>query len=329
MTSVLFIINPHSGKVRNKKIEEIAHEELDSSLFQVDFMYTRYAGHALELSRIGVEKGYDIIVAVGGDGTIHEVSQSLIHSKSALSVIPMGSGNGFARFFGIPSSVRKAIQVIAKGEKKVIDTVLCNNEYFVNVAGFGFDAKIGDVYDKSCSEERGGLNYVKLIVEEYLNYPLQKCRFKIDGEEVEKTFFIASVCNSNQYGLNAVIAPEADITDGKFELVLVKEMPVFDVIPITFRLFVNQFNNSRHVETLHLEEFTIVNTVPRLLHLDGEPRMMANDITFTIQKQSLNCIVPKQKKSIKSITKDIDEEILDIAQKVKDNHKKVIDKLMK
>ncbi|MCQ2960254.1 MAG: diacylglycerol kinase family lipid kinase [Bacteroidales bacterium] len=298
MKRILFIINPHSGRNRNKRIEAIAKEVLPENLFSVDFVYTRYAGHALELSRIGVEKGYDVIVAVGGDGTIHEVAQSVIHSNSTLAVIPMGSGNGFARFFGISSVVKKAIQVIAEGEEKVIDTVLCNNEYFVNVAGFGFDAKIGDVYDKNCADARGGLNYVKLIVEEYLNYPLQKCRFKIDGKEVEKTFFIASVCNSNQYGLNAVIAPEADISDGKFELVLVKEMPAFDVIPITFRLFVNQFNNSRHVETLHLEEFSIENKVPRLLHLDGEPRMMTNDITFKIQKKSLKCIVPKIKDNL-------------------------------
>lgn len=295
MKSVLFIVNPHSGKNRSKNIESVANEILTPDKFSVDFVYTRFAGHALELSRMGVEKGYDIIVAVGGDGTIHEVSQSLIHSKSTMAIIPMGSGNGFARFFGISSSVKKAIQMIAEGEEKTIDTVLCNSEYFVNVAGFGFDAQIGDIYDKSCSEERGGLNYVKLVIEEYFSYPPQKCRFLVDGKEVEKTFFVASVANANQYGLNAVIAPEADVTDGKFELVLVKELPIFDVIPVTIRLFVNQFNNSRHVETYHLEEFTVLNNVPRLLHLDGEPRMINTDITFKIQKQSLTCIVPKKK----------------------------------
>ncbi len=296
MKSVLFIINPHSGRNRNKNIETVAEELLPKDSFSVDFMYTRYAGHALELSRIGVEKKYDVIVAVGGDGTIHEVAQSVIHSESAMAIIPMGSGNGFARFFGIPSNVRRAIKIIASGKEERIDTVLCNNEYFVNVAGFGFDAEIGHMFDKNCSEERGGLNYVKIVLEEYRNYPLQTCRFKINGEEVEKSFFMATVANSNQWGLNAKVAPEADITDGKFELVLVKEMPVFDVIPATIRLFINQFNNSRHVETLHLEEFTIENTKPRLLHFDGEPRMIANDITFTIQKKSLRCIVPNKKR---------------------------------
>lgn len=296
MKSILFVINPHSGKNRHKQIETFANDILSPEKFKVDFVYTRFAGHALELSRVGVEKEYDIIVAVGGDGTIHEVSQSVIHSKSAMAVIPMGSGNGFARFFGIPSNIRKAIEIIADANEQVIDSILCNNEYFVNVAGFGFDAQIGDIYDKSCAEERGGLNYVKLIVEEYLHYPIQKGKFLINGEEVEKSFFMATVANSNQWGLNAKIAPKADISDGKFELVLVKEMPAFDVIPATIRLFINQFNNSRHVETLHLEEFTIENPIPRLIHLDGEPRMITGDITFKIQKQSLKCIVPKSKK---------------------------------
>lgn len=296
MKSILFIINPHSGKQRQKNLETYAKEIFSAEEFTVDFVYTRFAGHALELSRVGVEKGYDIIVAVGGDGTIHEVSQSVIHSNSALAVIPMGSGNGFARFFGIPSSVKRAMKIIAIGRELVIDTILCNNEYFVNVAGFGFDAEIGHVFDKDCSEERGGLNYVKVILEEYLNYPKQTCKMQINGEEVEKSFFMATVANSNQWGLNAKVAPEADITDGKFELVLVREMPVFDVIPATIRLFVNQFNNSRHVETLHLEKFTIENKVPRLMHLDGEPRMCTTDIKFEIQKHSLKCIVPKNKK---------------------------------
>lgn len=295
MKRVLFVINPHSGKVRHKKVEPIAREILSPELYSLEFVYTRYAGHALELSRRGVEKGVDIIVAVGGDGTIHEVAQSVIHSSSALAIIPMGSGNGFARFFGIPSSIKKAIQVIADSNEKVIDSVLCNNEYFVNVAGFGFDAEIGNIFDKDCADTRGGLNYVKVIVEEYFTYPQQKCRFKINGVEQEKTFFMATIANSNQWGLNAKIAPEADVTDGKFELVLVKELPVFDVIPATIRLFANSFNNSRHVETLQLEEFTILNSVPRLMHMDGEPRICTNDITFKIQKKSLHCIVPKPK----------------------------------
>ena len=115
----------------------------------------------------------------------------------------------------------------------------------------------------------------------------------INGEVIEKKFFMATIANSNQWGLNAKVAPEADITDGKFELVLVKELPVFDVIPATLRLFLNSFNNSRHVETLHLEDFTILNSVPRLMHMDGEPRMCATDISFKIQKHSLKCIVPR------------------------------------
>ena len=124
MKSVLFIINPHSGRNRNKQVEKTAMDLLSPDLFTVDFVYTRYAGHALELSRLGVAKGYDIIVAVGGDGTIHEVSQSVIHSNSAMAVIPMGSGNGFARFFEIPSSIKRAVKVIAEGVSPYTTIVL-------------------------------------------------------------------------------------------------------------------------------------------------------------------------------------------------------------
>ena len=189
-TKVLFIINPNSGTKRKKNIEELAKQYLPDSEFICYFIYTKHRGHATEICKDAV-LNFDIIVAVGGDGTIHEIAQHIIHTKAALAIVPMGSGNGLARFLRIPLSQKKAIQLIAKKQIQTIDTILCNNEYFINVAGFGFDARIGDVFDKT--PNRGGVKYIKLVGKELFNYKPQTLSFLSEDTSFSKTFFIASV----------------------------------------------------------------------------------------------------------------------------------------
>lgn len=288
MKKVLFIINPNSGITQKKKIELYASKVLSKNDFQLEYAYTKYVGHATEISKNAVGK-FDIIVAVGGDGTIHEIAQHVIHSKTCLAIVPMGSGNGFANFFNISNSPKKAISQIATGKEKIIDTILCNDEFFINVAGIGFDAQIGDIYDKT--PHRGGLKYIKLIGKELQTYPSQTYTFITNNEEFTKTFFIASIANSSQWGLNAHIAPLADICDGKFDLVFIKKFPLYKSINLTLKLFSKRIQKSKYVETIQLEELTIKNDSECLIHLDGESRKYSTDIHFSIQKKSLKIIV--------------------------------------
>jgi YegS/Rv2252/BmrU family lipid kinase len=289
MQKVLFIINPMSGTHRQKKmIEKYARQYLPAQDFELHFAYTEYAGHAIKLSN-NARNIFDIVVAVGGDGTIHEVAQPLVHSSTSLAIIPMGSGNGLARFLHIPLYIRSAIRVIAKGQTMKIDTILCNNEYVLNVAGFGFDAIIGDLFNVNISK-RGGLKYIQLVSKELFHYKAQTFTFHIDNKEFTRTFFIGTVANANQYGLNAHIAPTADITDGKFEVVFIDKFPPMLTLKLAVDLFSNRINRSKYVETLQADSLTIKNTEPYTIHMDGEPRIMYSDINFSIAPHSLSII---------------------------------------
>lgn len=295
MQKVLFIINPMSGNNRQKKsIEKYAQQYLPAENFELHFTYTEYSGHAIKLS-INAKNIFDIVVAVGGDGTIHEVAQPLVHSRTKLAIIPMGSGNGLARFLHIPRSIRPAIRLIAEGRTLKMDTISCNNEYVLNVAGFGFDAIIGDLFNINITK-RGGLRYIQLVSKELFSYKAQTFKFHIDNKEFTRTFFIGAIANANQYGLNAYIAPTADVSDGKFEVVFIEKFPPLFTIKLVIDLFSNRLHKSKFVETLRADSLTIENNSRYTIHMDGEPRVMFSDIHFSIVPQSLSVIVGEPKK---------------------------------
>ncbi len=292
MQKILFIINPMSGTNRQKKmVEKYARQYLSAQDFDLRFSYTEYAGHATQISN-NARNIFDIVVAVGGDGTIHEVAQPLVHSNTSLAIIPMGSGNGLSRFLHISLYIRPAIRLIAEGRTIKMDTILCNNEYVLNVAGFGFDAIIGDLFNINITK-RGGLKYVQLISKELFTYKAQTFTFRINNEEFTRTFFIGAIANANQYGLNAHIAPTADITDGKFEVVFIEKFPPLFTLKLAVDLFSNRIHKSKFVETIQTDSLTIKNSEPYTIHMDGEPRVMYSDINFSIAPQSLSIITGK------------------------------------
>ena len=110
--SILFLVNPKSGVSRKKRVPQMVEQYIDHSRYDVVISYTQYAGHAYELAKDAVARGVDVVVAVDGDGTVNEVSRALVHTETALGVIPCGSGNGFARHLGIPIGVKKAIEFV-------------------------------------------------------------------------------------------------------------------------------------------------------------------------------------------------------------------------
>ena len=125
-TKIVFIINPVSGTERKEHIVTCIHETLKLSGIHYDIAYTNFAGHATELTKQAIERNYDAVVAVGGDGTINEIAQALIKTKTALAIIPQGSGNGLARHIGIPLATEEAIKRLLEPTKMLIDAATAN-----------------------------------------------------------------------------------------------------------------------------------------------------------------------------------------------------------
>ncbi|RLD70930.1 MAG: diacylglycerol kinase family lipid kinase, partial [Bacteroidetes bacterium] len=202
---ILYIINPISGIKKHNNIEQIINNETDISRFELSVKYTEYQGHGKELAIWAVNSKFDIIVAVGGDGTINEISSALINTDIIFGIIPKGSGNGLARFLNIPMNKRKAVQLINKMSILKVDTVQLNDFYYVNMAGVGFDAHIAHLF--ASYGKRGFKSYIELIFKQFKSYKSLNYNLIIDGKPIEKKAFLISFANSSQFGNEAHIAP--------------------------------------------------------------------------------------------------------------------------
>src|SRR5690554_488083 len=138
--SIRFIINPISGVGKKKVLPGLIKQHLDHSKFTYDIVYTSHRGHAVEISKEAADEGIDIVCVVGGDGSVHEAGTSLIGRNTALAILPTGSGNGIARYLGLPRRIKSALKSINAHQIETVDTLTLNGHQFIGVSGFGFDA---------------------------------------------------------------------------------------------------------------------------------------------------------------------------------------------
>ncbi|MDC3253230.1 diacylglycerol kinase family protein, partial [Crocinitomicaceae bacterium] len=218
--TVRFIVNPMSGVRKKNFLPELIEECLDHSKFDYDIAFTEYKLHAKTLAKKSSEEGIDIVCAVGGDGSVHEVGTALIGTKTKLAILPVGSGNGLARHLKISTDIREAIQCINNSKCISMDTVLVNEKSFLGVGGYGFDAVIAKKFDTHT--RRGLWGYIQLILREFFRYNPINASIDIDGKIKTLPVVLLTVANSSQFGNGFTISPKSDVTDGELELVVLK-----------------------------------------------------------------------------------------------------------
>ena len=287
--TVLFIVNPISGKRSKKDIPGLIKECFSGSDFPFEIVYTQFGGDATGIAKRYLEKGFKKIVAVGGDGTVNEVASAITNTDAALGIIPLGSGNGLARFLKIPMDIKKAIELIKHGNKKQIDYGEINQQKFFCTAGVGFDAHIGDVFSKM--EGRGFWNYIKATLSEFRKYKAKKYNIQLNDKTISWEAFVITAANASQYGNNAHIAPLADIQDGKLEIVIMRSFPLIAALEIGIRLFLKNIHKSKYVETFHANKIIIKRESPDVVHFDGEPVEMEEMLEIKVFPKGLNVIV--------------------------------------
>jgi len=285
---ILFIINPISGAGKNGRIEKIVDKYLDKSKYTPYFSYTKASKHAIELSRDAANQ-YDIVTAIGGDGTINEVSQGLLGSNTALAIIPAGSGNGFARFFHVPLDAEKAVQIINNGNIKRIDTMNINAHKFANVAGTGFDALISIKFANY--GKRGIFPYIKLVAKEFWSYKSLTYHVEIDGKSYNEEAFLLTFANSSQFGANAHIAPLAAIDDGLIDVCFLKKCPWYAMPKLVYQLFAKKLHHSKYLKIVQGKHVIVTHNQPLIVHLDGEPYQMENKLELTVNPLSLDVVI--------------------------------------
>lgn len=287
---IVFIANPISGTQSKEQIVAWIDEIMDKELYETEILYTEYAGHASAISAQKAEEGVYAVVAVGGDGTVNEVARALVHTDTALGIIPCGSGNGLARHLRIPMDARKAIEAVNSGLCDMIDYGMMNDRPFFCTCGVGFDAFVSMKFSQA--GKRGPLTYIEKTLAEGLKYRPETYEVEMDGISLHYKAFVIACGNASQYGNNAYITPQATLDDGLLDVTILEPFTVLDVPALSFQLFNKTIDQNNHVKTFRCKSLHIHRSCEGVAHYDGDPVMMGTDIDVKIVNRGLHVIVP-------------------------------------
>lgn len=289
MKKVVFIINPKAGTGSKRAVLNAINQKLDNTRFTHTIRYTQHAGHATEIARQEAQQGTDIVVAVGGDGTVNEVGRALVGTDTAMAIIPCGSGNGLARHMRISMQPAKAIAIINDCCVRQIDYGLINSQPFFCTCGVGFDAFISMKFAQAGS--RGLKTYVEKTLQDGLSYRPETYRIEIDGEtEVQEAFLIACA-NASQYGNNAYIAPDASTRDGLMDVTILTPFTPLESAQIVVQMFSRELPKNSHVKTFRTKHIKIMREHEGPAHVDGDPMTMGDTLEVDIVPAALKMVV--------------------------------------
>lgn len=290
---ILFIINPVAGIRRKDKIPRYINKYLNHSLFSYEVIYTEARGHATEIAQQAVKENIDVVCVAGGDGSVNEVATGLIGSKTALAIIPSGSGNGLARHLGYSINIKSTLSVINDFHVKKIDVCKVNEHFFFSLIGVGFDAYAAKVFSRE--ETRGFLTYAWASLKSINSFQPFEYTMLINKEILEGHAFMINICNSNQYGYNVKIAPHAHLQDGMMDVVIVKKMPKIKLPLLVMQLFMRSHIFSMDVKYLKTDKLSLSSPAYSYLQIDGETVHKAKDFEISIQKEVLPVLVNNDK----------------------------------
>ena len=278
---ILFIVNPISGQGDKTRIVS----RLSRRNCRV--VYTEYAGHAEKLAR---EADEDIVVAVGGDGTVNEVARGLIGTEKTLGIIPRGSGDGLALHLGLSHDIIRNIRTIEAGKTRILDAATINGRYFFSVCGVGLDAIISERFAKS--GRRGLASYIEQAIHSWKGHKVERYEIDLDGQKIEHNAVMVTVGNSDQWGHGARVTPLADSSDGILDITVVEDFKDVEIPMLAYRLMTGTVNMAPNIHCYKGKNIRITREAPGPAHADGDWFEADRTLEIVIQEHALKVIVP-------------------------------------
>lgn len=287
---IVFVINPTSGTTNKDVMPQLIDKYIDSDSNDVSTVFTEYAGHASEIASKCVNEGVDVVVAVGGDGTVNEVARVLAESDTALGIVPCGSGNGLARHLMLPMNVKGALEIINNGLVHSLDYGIIDGHPFFCTCGMGFDAFISKKF--ASAGKRGPLTYIENVLKEGLKYEPETYELTLDGNETEPyKAFLISVANASQYGNDAYIAPQASMSDGFLDVVIMEPFDILEAPQVGIDLMNKTLNKSSKIKCFKAKDIRIRRKEEGAIHYDGDPIDAGKDIHIQLRPHAIKMIV--------------------------------------
>ncbi len=289
----LFIVNPDSGVIPVNYVMSLG---LDLRKDELTAVKSLSKEETIKLIADNWEK-HDVYIASGGDGTVHTVATQLVNSDKILGVLPLGSGNGFAREFGFKLNVNSLMSDVRKAETMSIDIIEVNNKMCLNVAGIGLDSFVAHSFNNL--RLRGIIPYIWLSLKTFVQLRPFHVKISSEGKElVNEELFVVTIANTRQFGNNAFIAPEARPNDGIIDLVLIKPFPKILGPSFVIRLFTKRINRSKYVNHIRTEKEIVIETHENRMHIDGEPVSSDGKVHVRIKREVLKVLKTPRNKFI-------------------------------
>ncbi len=288
--SIVFLINKNAGYGVPQELERLINQRFSQQNNSFKIEYAEFQGQIEKLAQAAVQQKVDTIVVAGGDGSVNGVFKEIKDTNISLGIIPLGSGNGLGRHLNIPFNIEKALDTVIKGKTKLIDTATINNNPFVSIAGVGFDALIAKLFRQT--KVRGFWAYIKLVIKNYFSYQPEIYHIHHEDNNIEVKALIISFANSDQFGYNTSIAPQAIIDDGFLDVCILKKPPWYAVPFLGFQLMFNQIKHSPYYTTFKSNELTVESKENMIINIDGEHLSTTTKLAVRLAPKSLRVIIP-------------------------------------
>jgi len=279
----ILIINPNAGMSRLAFLKRNLwkyKDELDYTTFDDINAFRAFMKTNID--------NYDIFIAAGGDGTVNSLVSELNGTGKILGVLPIGSGNGFAREMGFRKDIESLVETIRKKDSTNIDVLLVNHMPCINVAGIGLDSFVA--HDFQGLERRGFWNYVITSIRVAACIKPVRVKLRFGDSEIEEDVYMMSFANTRQFGNNALIAPQARPDDGVFNIAVGRPFPGFLFPFFVVRMMTGTLRESKYLKYLTSEGPVIVSSTEKRYHVDGEPVIFDDEVKISISKGSLKVL---------------------------------------
>jgi diacylglycerol kinase (ATP) len=266
----IFIINPTAGRGRTHKVLPFLKVLLEAEKIPYEFRFTSRSGDATEMAKKAVAQGFTYIVAVGGDGTTHEIANGLIGSSAVLGIIPTGGGNDFPKAVGIPLQLSRAVETLARGKRRRVDVGLLKDHYFINGLGVGLDGAVSHRY-REMKHLQGVPGYLWGAIYEALTFKSFQVEITTTDWSHNGSVLLTGASNGKSQGGNFKLAPEAKIDDGLLDIHVIHDMsPLKRLIHIP-KVLRGTHLGLNEVVIRRAPSVEITLDRPLLAHMDGEP----------------------------------------------------------
>ncbi len=295
---IIYLVNPVSGTADKSRLLKTVAARTHEKKIPFQILDTNAVNdYAALRSTIIHEKVSDVVI-IGGDGTFSGVAGSLLDLDIRFGIIPTGSGNGLARAGRIPVSAAKAIDFLFTGAAVSIDGMMINDRFSCMLCGIGFDAQVA--HDFAKQPKRGLQTYVKVAMRNFIGARHYPFTIKSSDQTISTDAFFISIANSNQFGNNFTIAPQASLQDGLLDIVIVKKMSKWllpfevlgQVAGINALQEIDDRINKKNILYFQTAAVTIENKQQAPLHIDGDPFEHAPEYRIRVLPKAFRLILP-------------------------------------